>query len=52
MPVQGCQYKRTVELMCDNMSSFSLVKECKELEKVCGVAYRTYWKEICHGAGR
>ena len=31
--------KRTVESMCDNMSSLYLVKVRKELEEICGVAY-------------
>ena len=31
--------KRTVESMCDIMCSLCLVKECKELEEVCGMAH-------------
>ena len=30
---------RLVEVMCDSISSLCLVRECRELEEVCGVAF-------------
>ena len=29
---------RLVEAMCDSISSLCLVRECRELEEMCGVA--------------
>ena len=30
---------RLVEVMCDSISSLCLVRECRELEEMCGVAF-------------
>ena len=34
-----CVSGRLVEVMCDSISSLCLVRECRELEKMCGVAF-------------
>ena len=34
-----CVSSRLVEVMCDSISSLCLVRECRELEEVCGVAF-------------
>ena len=34
-----CVSGRLVEAMCDRVSSLCLMKECRELEEMCGVAF-------------
>ena len=37
--VSKCVSARLVEAMCDRVSSLCLVRECRELKEMCGVAF-------------